>query len=131
MQLTITSEYAIRAMLELSSHPFGKVLQISEVSKRWDISETFLRKLIAQLVKAGFIFSRQGKIFLNKCLIGPMMCDKSVWCGVNIVWIEAQHALKEILAKRSLAEVVALTNERKAVFHEMKANSIEQIHKDA
>jgi Rrf2 family protein len=139
MQLTMTGEYAVRAMLGLSTLPFGTVIQIPEVSTRWDIPENFLRKIITLLAKAGLIHSQrgngggirlatpaenltlldvveaiEGKIYLNKCLISPQFCSRSVWCAVHIVWCEAQTALKDILAKRTLAELASLHTARQS-----------------
>jgi len=134
VQLTLTGEYAIRAMIHLASLPEGTIVQISQISEQWEIPDNFLRKITAQLSKAGLIFSHrgnaggiqlarpaetltlldvieavEGKIYLNKCLIGPQFCSRTSWCAVHIVWCEAQQALKEILTRRSLAELAAST----------------------
>ena len=132
MQLTMTGEYAVRAMVGLASKPFGTVMPISEISEQWEISENFLRKIIAHLVKMGLVHSQrgtnggvrlaipaeqltlldvieavEGKIFLNKCLIGPECCTQTAWCAVHTVWCEAQEAMRSILSKRSLAEIAS------------------------
>jgi Rrf2 family protein len=132
MQLTMTGEYAVRAMVGLASKPFGTVTPISEISEEWEISENFLRKIIAHLVKMGLVHSRrgtnggvrlaipaeqltlldvieaiEGKIFLNKCLIGPECCTQTAWCAVHTVWCEAQEAMRYILSKQSLAEIAS------------------------
>ncbi len=128
----MTGEYAVRAMVGLASKPFGTVTPISEISEEWEISENFLRKIIAHLVKMGLVHSRrgtnggvrlaipaekltlldvieaiEGKIFLNKCLIGPECCTQTAWCAVHTVWCEAQEAMRYILSKRSLAEIAS------------------------
>lgn len=131
MQLTMTGEYAVRAMMHLSSLPFKTSAQIADISRQWDIPENFLRKIVAQLSKSGLLLSQrgsgggvslahpaetitlldvieavEGKMFLNKCLIGPDACSRSSHCAVHIVWCEAQQQLRQVLAKRSLAELV-------------------------
>ncbi len=132
MQLTMTGEYAIRAMLHLAAVPFRTTVQISAIAREWEIPDNFLRKIITQLSKAGLIISQrgvgggiqlaksaetltlldvieavEGKMHLNKCLIGPHVCSRTHWCTVHIVWCEAQQKLKEILSRQSLAEIVA------------------------
>ncbi len=139
MQLTMTGEYAIRAMIHLAALPWGTVAQIAEISSQWDIPENFLRKITAQLSKAGLIRSQrgigggvqlakpaetltllnvieavEGKLYLNKCLIGPQFCNRTSWCAVHLVWCEAQQKLKEILSTHSLAELVATNTARAA-----------------
>ena len=131
MQLTMTGEYAVRAMMHMSSLPFKATAQIADISRQWDIPENFLRKIVAQLSKSRLLRSQrgsgggialaqradsitlldvieavEGKMFLNKCLIGPDACSRSGHCAVHIVWCEAQQQLRQVLAKRSFAELV-------------------------
>jgi DNA-binding IscR family transcriptional regulator len=56
----------------------------------------------------------EGKLYLNKCLIGPQFCERTGWCAVHLVWCEAQQKLKEILSSRSLAELAATNSVRLA-----------------
>ncbi|MBI5472762.1 MAG: Rrf2 family transcriptional regulator [Ignavibacteriae bacterium] len=139
MQLTMTGEYAVRAMIHLSTLPFGTIIQISEVSKEWNIPENFLRKITAQLAGADLITSQrginggirlsrppesltvldvveavEGKIFLNKCLICDGFCPRDEWCQVHTLWEEAQVKLKEILSSKNLAQLAADTLKRRA-----------------
>lgn len=132
MQLTMTGEYAVRAMIHLSSLPYGTVVHIADVSKEWDIPENFLRKITAQLVSAGLVrtvrglhggitLSRpaeqstlldvieavEGKILLNKCLLCANVCARDKWCQVHRIWHEAQEALVQILSRKSLAQLAA------------------------
>ena len=60
MQLTMTGEYAVRAMIHLASLPEGMTVQISSISAEWDIPETFLRKIVGLLSRAHLIISRRG-----------------------------------------------------------------------
>lgn len=132
IQLTMTGEYAVRAMMHLAGYPHGTLVQITDVSVRWQIPESFLRKIVPQLTRAGLIRSQrgtgggiqlakraeeltlldviqavEGEIFLNKCLIAPGMCSMDAGCSVHIVWCEAQKAVKDILTRSSLAELAA------------------------
>jgi len=126
MQLSRAGEYAIRAMLHLAAMEGRGVAQISVISRTWDIPESFLRKILQLLTRAGLVTSSrgsgggfalarsaaeitllnvieavEGKLFLNKCLIGPGFCP------VHVVWEKAQRALEEILGGASLADLVA------------------------
>jgi Rrf2 family iron-sulfur cluster assembly transcriptional regulator len=132
MQLTMTGEYAVRAMMHVASLPKNAIAQIPEISKEWDIPENFLRKIIAKLTKGGLLRSRrgvrggvalgkaakkitlldvielvEGPMALNKCLINPRFCRRTGTCSVHVVWCEAQTAMRCILNSRTLAELTA------------------------
>jgi len=138
MQLTMTGEYAVRAMMALGSVPFGTVLKIEDISGQWHIPKNFLRKIITTLTKSGLVQSQrgngggirlamsaeritlldiieaaEGKIFLNKCLISQEFCPRSCFCAVHTIWNEAQNAVSEVLSRRNLAEIVALDIQRR------------------
>ncbi|HUN65164.1 MAG TPA: Rrf2 family transcriptional regulator [Bacteroidota bacterium] len=130
MQLTMTGEYAIRAILSLAADPDGKAQQISDIARNWEIPENLLRKIIPQLSRAGLIHTRrgtnggirlaipadvltlldvieavEGKLSLNRCLIHSDFCHRERSCPVHGVWCEAQSALKQILRQKTFAEL--------------------------
>jgi Rrf2 family protein len=142
----MAGKYAIRAMMHLASISNGTIIQISELSEKWEIPDKYLRKIIPQLARAGLIYSRrgmgggvvlarpsknisfldvveavEGKIFLNKCLMSPDMCEKSPWCSANLVWHEAQESMKKVLASKNLEEL-SINNEIHLSKHQEKCN---------
>ena len=133
----MSGEYAIRAMLHLAGEDTSKNVQIQDISKKWEIPENFLRKIIPLLAKAGLIMSVrgsgggiklakssekitvlnvieavEGKIFLNKCLFSDDICNRSDWCSMHEVWEEAQESLKKVLNDKSISQLVATNTER-------------------
>jgi len=56
----MSGEYAIRAILHLAGENSNKNVQIQDISKKWKIPESFLRKIIPLLAKAGLIMSVRG-----------------------------------------------------------------------
>lgn len=129
----MSGEYAIRAMLHLACENSDKNIQIQDISKKWDIPENFLRKIIPLLTKAGLISSIrgsgggiklgkssekisalnvieavEGEIFLNKCLFSDEICNRSDWCSMHEVWQEAQESLKKVLNSKSIAQLAAI-----------------------
>jgi Rrf2 family transcriptional regulator, iron-sulfur cluster assembly transcription factor len=130
MQLTMSREYAIRAMVYLAELPPGAVAQIADISREWEIPETFLRKISTRLVKSGLITSRrgvgggiqlarsadqmtlldvieavEGKIYANECLMENRECPRAAWCEVHTIWSEVQHSVRSILSSKSLKQV--------------------------
>lgn len=142
MQLTMTGEYALRAILHICSKPKGSIFQISEISTTNEIPESFLRKIIPQLIKSGILQSQrgigggisllkpadeftpleiietvEGKIGLNKCLISSDFCSNEKWCSVHILWSEAQKKLKEILSGKTMAQLAEENSSRYRLFN--------------
>lgn len=139
MQLTMTGEYAVRAMLHLAALPPGTVVQIPEIAREWDIPENFLRKIAAMLSRGGLLASQrgagggislgrpsqdisllqvieevEGPIYLNKCIEAPGACERNEWCSVHTVWHEAQTKMREVLGSRSLAELALINAARRS-----------------
>ncbi len=130
LQLTMTGEYAVRAMLHLATLAPGTTVQITDIAKEWDVPEVFLRKIITQLSRSGLVASFRGKgggvalgreaeaitlldvieciegpLALNACLNTPGFCHRTPFCAVHSVWHEAQAKLREVLTSRSLADL--------------------------
>jgi Rrf2 family protein len=146
MQISMAGKYAIRAMMYLASLPNNNIIQIGDLSGKWEIPEKYLRKIIPQLAKAGIINTRrgmgggivmarpskeisfldvveaiEGKIFLNKCLMSPDICERSPWCSANRVWHEAQESMKKVLASKNMEEL-AISNELNLIELNEKCN---------
>jgi Rrf2 family protein len=138
MQLTLTGEYAIRAMIHLASGKDDSIFRISEISYVNSIPEKFLRKIIPQLSNAGLIRSQrgigggiklgkpaleitpleiieavEGEMALNKCLIDKAFCSNDRWCTVHTLWCDAQKKLRIILSSKSIAKLARENEERK------------------
>lgn len=134
LQLTMTGEYTVRAMLYLAAQPRDTVVQIYDVAQQAEIPENFLRKIVQLLTKSDLVLSHrgvgggielarpaeeitlldvleaaEGKLALNKCLIRPGWCYRDAWCAVHLVWSEVQEQMKEILRRRSIAELAEQT----------------------
>jgi len=131
MRITRLSEYAIRAMLYLASVDKDQVVNIRDIALEWQIPDSFLRKIIPKLTKAGLIRSMRGSnggimiarpadkitpleviesvdgdIILNQCLVYPQTCNRAENCATHLLWTEACRKLRETLASKSLDQLV-------------------------
>ena len=131
IQLTRAGEYAMRAMFHIASSKNGDAVHIPDISAEWDIPETFLRKIVPKLVKAGLVYSQkgnggglrlaqhasdisalnvieaiEGKIQLNKCLIKDSCCQHKPVCTMSDLWTDAEDKLREVLANKSLDDLL-------------------------
>jgi Rrf2 family iron-sulfur cluster assembly transcriptional regulator len=152
MQLTMTGEYAIRAMIHLAGLPMGTSVQIAEIARAWNIPESFLRKIITQLTKTRMVSSTRGigggvrltqdpasltvisvieavdgPMTLNKCLIERSFCDRTSWCAVHDIWYEAQEKMKQALGSASLAELARVSSERQITVQSAKHSALVSI----
>src|SRR3979411_2748789 len=60
MRFSMKTEYGVRAVLELASHPGRGALQSSEIARRQGIPGPFLDQVLMILRRAGFITSTRG-----------------------------------------------------------------------
>jgi Rrf2 family nitric oxide-sensitive transcriptional repressor len=60
MQLTRFSDYALRILLYLGSHP-GQVVPASAISDAYDISPDHLAKIAKWLTQQGYVVAQRGK----------------------------------------------------------------------
>ena len=130
MKITRLGEYAIRAMMHLAAHGDNEVVNISAVSKKWDIPDSILRKVIPQLRRGGFIQSArgnnggislatdahlitpldiiecvEGEIVMNPCIMDPKTCNRTEICAMHAVWIQARDQLRRTLCSISLSDL--------------------------
>ncbi len=137
MQLTRQSEYAIRAVLELSMLPEGEFMQSRAIAARQELPEQFLNKTVQILARVGLVETRrgmqggvrlavrpesitiadvigavEGKIAINPCLSGGYHCANRPSCRVHGILNRAQEALLTELGKETFAELAGEDEKR-------------------
>lgn len=131
-------EYAIRAMIFLANEAPGSIVRIPEIAREWDIPEKFLRKIIPMLSKAGLIETLrgknggvrmavsadsvtplqiieavEGKLIMHRCFLENGICQRSSWCAMHTLWLEAQQKFGEVLSSKTLRQLVNEIRESK------------------
>ncbi len=127
-KISMRAEYAVRAVLYLSSREPGQVSLVSEISAAQEIPKTYLAKIMQDLVKSGvaksmrgagggFEIARdpafitvqdiieiiEGPVALNLCIKGE--CSREVFCPTTYVWKHAQEKFIEALKSMNMAEL--------------------------
>ena len=137
MQITRATDYGVRILIYLAAAPEGERVAASEVARGIEAPESFVSKVLQQLVQRGMVTSRrgagggfqlaiepekvtlldvveivEGPLQINLCLAGENGCDRKPRCGAHPIWSEAQDALKEVLANASIAQLArdSMTN---------------------
>ncbi len=129
-RLTNAGEYAVRLMVYLAGRDRNELISAREIAKNQNIPQRFLRSIVSQFAKQGFINSVQGnkggvrlaegaenktlldviqavegQIYLNVCMQGEDVCQFSGQCAVHLVWQEAQDAVQRILGSKTIYEL--------------------------
>ena len=60
MNISVKSEYALRAIFDLSISPDTEPVKIADIAKRQKIPQKFLELILASLRQGGFVESRRG-----------------------------------------------------------------------
>ena len=60
MNISLKSEYALKAIFDLASQPQGTPVKIAEIARRQRVPQKFLELILAGLKQGGFVESRRG-----------------------------------------------------------------------
>ena len=120
MQLSITTDYAIRITLYLLKHK--EIVRSSELSEKLEIPKTYVLKVTKKLEKVGLVKSYQGAsggivilkdatentTMINKCLEKNGTCSllQTATCPVRKVYIFLQKAVEERLQSIYLSDLL-------------------------
>jgi len=132
VRINKTVDYMIRCVLRLAQEAPDTVLSRKQIVEEMEIPDSFFRKIVPQLARAGIVdISRgpnggyrlivapedltvlhiveaeSGRIFLNDCVLQPSICSRSANCTVHPVWERMRDQFREILSSVTFAELVA------------------------
>ncbi len=124
-------EYALQAILYISSKSDGGYTDIKEISNSLSIPHHFLAKILQSLSKRGLLRSQKGpsggfalsggpdtitlyhiveaidgNAFLHDCVLGLPVCDGKNPCPVHEKWGELREEIHKLLTSKTIAEIV-------------------------
>jgi len=129
--ISITSEYALRALATLADAGTEATLQAREIASQTSVPASYLSKILTTLRRAGVLGGTRGigggyclarkpeEIALievielfevvrpnNACLLGRSEgCDDEHPCGAHAAWKKVHGAYQEFLASRTVADL--------------------------
>jgi Rrf2 family iron-sulfur cluster assembly transcriptional regulator len=131
MRLTTKGRYAVTAMLDLSVNAHSGPVNLSDISRRQDISLSYLEQLFAKLRKHKLVSSVRGpgggyrlgkdeklihvaeiidavneSLDTTKCL-GKGDCNNGEICLTHHLWEDLSGQIHQFLSNISLADLVA------------------------
>jgi len=129
--ISITSEYALRALVALAAAGGGATMQARELAMRANVPRSYLSKILATLRRAGILGGVRGvrggyslarapeKIALiqvvelfeivrkqEACLLGrPEGCDDDRPCSAHTAWQNVRQIYEEFLESKTIADL--------------------------
>ena len=148
MKLTRKTEYAIRAILYLSSKKPNTKIMAREISEKMDIPKQFLAQVMLSLnhhgyvsairgANGGFLMAKkpasvnlleiietiEGKLFINNCLASRLECPSQKVCPITDTWYEAQEALLKVLKKATFSSLLKKAKEKQKFADNIDVNA--------
>lgn len=147
MKLTLFTDYSMRVLLYLGSHP-DRLCSIGEVAQAYGISQNHLMKVVNQLARSGDVESvrgRSGGIRLGRrpeeINVGALIrqtedgfdlvdcggCVVAPACGLTGVLKEALGAFLAVLDRYTLADLLTKRRDLASLFERNAADPVETI----
>jgi len=130
MQLSNSSQYAIRILAYMADKKDSKLLNATQLAETLYIPYKFLTKIMTELVKSGLVVSIRGRdggykfekdtseimvsdilaIFNDsikdeQCVLGIGFCNGLCKCALHDQWIEPKHLLQKMFQGSSLEDI--------------------------
>jgi len=130
MQLSKSSQYAIRILAYMADHNDLKLLNATELSEALLIPYKFLTKIMTEVVKSGLVISIRGrdggysfakppsKIMVSEileifhdaikdeqCVLGIGFCNNVCKCALHDQWMEPKHLMQKMFQESTLANI--------------------------
>ncbi len=130
MQLSNSSQYAIRILAYMADQDDSKLLNATELAETLHIPYKFLTKIMTELVRVGLVVSIRGRdggykfekktseimvsdildIFNDsikdeQCVLGIGFCNGMCKCALHDQWMEPKHLLQKMFRESSLENI--------------------------
>ena len=131
MKLTTKGRYATRAMLDLALHRDEGAVLVRDIARRQEVSEKYLKQLLAPLKAAGLVRTirgarggltlakppseiklieivqvMEGSMASVECVDDAQICSRSDSCVTRQVWTEMKEATDKVLESTNLQDLV-------------------------
>ena len=129
MRLSKTSEYALRILIYMAKAP-DTLYSASHLIEKLNVSDKYLRRLMTDLCKSGFIQSIQGReggyrfirdtreIFiydvinsvenldkLSRCVLGLDKCSCENPCAMHDTWLKVRSQIDKVYRETRLSDL--------------------------
>lgn len=133
MQLSNTSQYAIRILAFVADQKSSHLINATELSEKLQIPYKFLTKIMTVLAKANLVESTRGReggyklkksvnditvndilILFNdsieddQCILGIGFCNGMCKCALHDQWMEPKYLLQKMFKESSLKDIAGV-----------------------
>jgi Rrf2 family protein len=130
MQLSKSSQYAIRILTYMTKYQDLQLLKATDLSEALSIPYKFLTKIMTEIVKSGLVISTRGReggysfakppseiiiseildIFHDairdeQCVLGIGFCDNVCKCALHDQWMEPKLLLQKMFRESTLEAI--------------------------
>lgn len=130
MNLSKSSEYALRILIYMANHNQGPI-SAQTIHEELELPYKYITKLLTRLSKEGFIQSIKGRDggfvitkplakikvitlvesvegpdYLDKCFLGFGECDKDHPCQIHEYWAKAKAGMVEVFKTLTLQDLI-------------------------
>lgn len=142
MTISTKGRYALRIMIDLSSH-IGETVKLKEIAARQEISEKYMEQIIAALNKAGYVRSMRGAqggyqlvkspkdytagmiLRLTEGSLAPvdclfenaLPCERNGRCAAVEVYKRIYDAVNGVIDNTTLQDLLDIENEKASNFY--------------
>jgi len=135
--LSQTAEYALRAVVHLARHAGNDPIQAKDLAAATEVPETYLRKILNELVRGGVLRSTRGKrggfelavpaerltllavvgpfdrvTGSRRCILGRAECSDTNPCPVHARWRSTAEQIARFVGETTVADV-AVSHEKR------------------
>ena len=128
--LTVTSEYAIRAMVHIAQHGQDDPVLAREIADETGVPANYISKVLRDMTRSGILTSARGvgggfrlarkastihladivmpfenNVHNDRCPFGNAVCSDETPCGAHEYWATVKSAYDRFLARTTLKNV--------------------------
>lgn len=142
MTISTKGRYALRIMIDLSSH-LGETSKLKDIASRQEISEKYMEQIIAVLNKAGYVLSTRGAqggyqlvkqpkdytvgmiLRLTEGSLAPvdclsdnaLPCDRNGKCATVEVYKRIYDAVNNVIDSTTVQDLLDIEQEKAADYY--------------
>ncbi len=139
MDITRTTHYTLRTLVELAMHGENEVVSSKDISERQMIPRSYLPKIVLILSTKGFVRTERGKmgglrlavdpakitlldileavegpLSFNRCALYPEECPHGSVCPLGLAWDHVQEVFANELRKITVKDLAEKVKEQLA-----------------
>lgn len=136
--LSQTAEYALRAVVHLARHAGSGPIQAMDLAAATEVPETYLRKILNELVRGGVLRSTRGKrggfelavpaerltllavvgrfdriTGSRRCILGRAECSDTNPCPMHARWKSTAEQIARFVSETTVADVAVNNRKRR------------------